>query len=267
MRVSKFLKLNNISFFTFLDILTCVEWLSCEWGNYSFNLNSSLTDSQIILIQKLVDNYDNSKIIKDVEVTGWEKTNIIGFLNQKDIYYEKFYGDYTPFEIEHFVNIEETEAVIAYTNVILFIAYNLEINYSNTVSYFSIRGNNKVKIASNNCTEAKNNLVKYHRNLMQSSLLKQNRVKLVMLIHANMEAYSLFKITAKFFLKRLSPYKATTILLRFRYMNFHKICEFKYQNYLPYKKMIDHKRLSQIDDDIAISSSKSVYSSPHPFRN
>lgn len=269
MKISKFLKLNNISFSTFLQILSCSEWLNSEWGFSSFNLNSVLDDTQILLVQKLVDNYDSSKLIKQAEINRYEKTNLIQLLNKKNSYFNQFYKDFLPIEIITYDDNEKNDAIRAYVNTILFISYNIETNYSNTIEFFSKLSKDNINLNSVDYELIKISLIQFHQKLLQNKKLKSDEKELSLLIHSDMETYLIFPLISKLFAKYKSPFEASNLLLRFRKMNKEKIREIKYKNYPPYKQFINYKKLLQKynKDDSGLTSSHSVYSSPHPFRN
>lgn len=256
MRVSKFLKINNISTDRFLNLLNSSEWYESKWRFDSFGLNSNMTNEQLSFLQSLLNKSNEDDLIRQVELKKNDETNLVKQINSDSFYNERFYGGKPPIEIPENLNQNLQKSIIAFLNVVLLITYNIERNYSNSNDYFSSVNKKKVNLLD------EKEIIKYHRRLLRSDKLKKNNWEIISMIHQNMEGYKIFYLVSKIHEKSKQPFDAAVLLLKYRKIYFSRLHKIKLATYIPYKKLIDERENNHL-----ITSSNSVYTFSHPFRN
>lgn len=263
MRVSKLLKVKNISSERFIKLLNSSEWNESKWRFDNFGLNSNITTEQLSFLEDLISKSNEDDLMQQIEIRKDDETNIVKQINNKTYFVERFYGDQPPIEIPENVNQNLQKGIKAYLNVVLFISYNIKRNYSNTIEYFSSINNKKVNLLN------EEELIRYHCSLLRDNRLKRDNWEIVSMIHQNMEGYKIFNLVSKILEKAQQPFDAAVLILKYRKIHLAKLHEIKYSDYPPYKKLIDEKEYwaRNGDNNFSITSSSSVYSLPNPFRN
>lgn len=255
MKLVKFLKEHNVSLERILKIMELRTW---DYEN--FNLNTKLKEEDIIYIkEKLeVENYD--EIHKKIDEKRKEKLNNKPQLLQFEEKTEK----------EWDLEFEKWWATIAYYNLIYFLIMNLEMNYDNTIK---IIGYERAKKNTNfnflNYRKTEDFFETELERLTSEKLLLKNSRIFQDKFEEGLEINGFYKITERLFTKNVCPYFSAILLLRYRRIYDFKIGEYRYLNFPEYKKIIDFRNGKIFDEnkEYPITTSKSVSSTPHPFRN
>ena len=255
MKLVKFLKEHNVSLDRILNIMHFRTW-SYE----NFTLNTKLKEEDIIYLkQKLeVENYD--EIHKKIDEKRKERLSNIPQLfhfeektnKEWDLIFEKWW------------------ATTAYYNLIYFLIMNLEMNYENAINIINSQILKKTtnfnfsdSLKSEEFFELELERLSSEKLLLKDSRIFQDKFQ------EGLEINGFYEIIERLFNKNLCPYFSAILLLRFRKIYDVKISEYRYLNFPKYKKIIDFRNGKIFDEnkEYPTTTSKSVSSTPHPFRN
>ena len=255
MRVKNFLKENNISLDRMMKILSYRTW-----DYEDFNLNSMLKIKDITyLIEKLnLENYD--KIHEEIN----KKREKLKLESSKNLKLEESSYEFSDEEIDYEIALEE------YYDLVKFLVMNFHLNNEKTKKFISEYTNKfEKKDIYNNNEKLFYILLDLREELNKNSEFLKSSILFDDILNVNMEIYGFFQITKRLFEKNKNPFFSANIILRYRKIYSTFIESYRYENFITYKKIIDFKNGKIFDEDkeYPTSSSSSVYSSPHPFRN